>query len=222
MPRSVVHQLEERDDASLVRLALAHDRAAFEALYERHRDRFVRLIQARGLPRGEAVLLFGKKLLDCTRSFDPGRNAQFTTLLWTAVERELISEARSAARRRRENAWIESAETNSAVDRLSRAALPLEDGVVGGAEVVLRALDELSPSDRHLLIRRYVDGAAPAELASELSLRLKDVDNRLQAAKQRLARRLPRDLVAGRSQRPRRSAADAPLRYNDPYGGSPR
>lgn len=99
--------------------------------------------------------------------------------------------------------WLSILARSMAIDRrrqLSRhASLPLEEALTAAlpdlAEGILarearerlaRAVESLEEPDRDILLRRYIHSQKPREIALALGIPVKQVDNRLYRAKQRL------------------------------------
>lgn len=105
--------------------------------------------------------------------------------------------------------WLTVLTRTKAIDRYraiqKRQELPLEDGALaaelGVEEEVLAeeqrqrlnaAVEQLEQSEREILLRRYYDGQKPREIAAELELPVRQVENRLYRAKQKLREKLAR------------------------------
>lgn len=99
--------------------------------------------------------------------------------------------------------WLSILARSIAIDRrrqLSRhAALPLEEALTAALpdlaegisaqedrERLAGALESLEAPDRDILLRRYIHSQKPREIALALGIPVKQVDNRLYRAKQRL------------------------------------
>jgi RNA polymerase sigma factor (sigma-70 family) len=160
----------EPPDDELVAATLGGDRAAFEALLDRHVDR-VRLLAARMLQPQDAEDVVQEALLQAFLGLDRLRNPE------------------------RFGSWLYGITLNLARMRLRRRdPLPLDAGVVEGPaadgetalDAVREALDVLPHGEREAVLLHYVDGLAQHEVASLVGERPGTVRVRLHRARRRL------------------------------------
>jgi len=189
---------DPRDDASLVDAINRGDAAAFEALYYRYRDWVARL--ARRFTGNEADAL---DVLQETFTYLLGKfpgfrlTARMTTFLYPAVK-HLALGARSKGRHRRDRSdrsdpSNESSESNQSnqsnlrgnepLDQLP--APPAQEPAASRAELaaVMAALPE---AQREVVLMRFVDDMALAEIAEALAIPVGTVKSRLHNALQTL------------------------------------
>ena len=160
----------ERPDAELVAATLGGDRAAFEALLDRHVDR-VRLLAARMLQPQDAEDVVQEALLQAFLGLDRLRNPE------------------------RFGSWLYGITLNLARMRLRRRdPLPLDAGVVEkpaadgetALDAVREALDVLPRREREAVLLHYVEGLAQHEVAALVGERPGTVRVRLHRARRRL------------------------------------
>lgn len=162
---------DPRSDSELVAAVNAGDDDAFEALYHRYRDWVYRL--AYRFTRNEADAL---DVLQETFAYLVGKfpgfrlTAQLTTLLYRVVR----SQAVNRRRKRRPAEWTEAAfDLAVAPDR--------PDGPSSQADLAA-VFRILPPAQREVLLMRFVDGLALAEIAEALAVPLGTVKSRMHHA----------------------------------------
>jgi uncharacterized protein len=161
---------KDRPDGELVAATLGGDRAAFEALLDRHVDR-VRTLAVRMLGPQDAEDAVQEALLQAYLGLDRLRNPE------------------------RFGSWLYGITLNLARMRLRRRdPLPLDAGVVEGPvldaetdlEAVRDALDVLPYREREAVLLHYVEGLEPHEVATLVGERPGTVRVRLHRARRRL------------------------------------
>jgi uncharacterized protein len=161
---------KDRPDGELVAATLGGDRAAFEALLDRHVDR-VRALAARMLGPQDAEDAVQEALLQAFLGLDRLRDPE------------------------RFGSWLYGITLNLARMRLRRRdPLPIDAGVVErpaldgdtDLEAVRDALDFLPRREREAVLLHYVEGLAPHEVASLVGERAGTVRVRLHRARRRL------------------------------------
>jgi RNA polymerase sigma-70 factor (ECF subfamily) len=173
------------DDEVLWRAARGGDPAAFEAVYERHRDRVFgqasRLLRSRVEAEDVTALVF----LEAWRRRDAVRSVDGSVLPWLLVTtNHVVQNATRTARRHRR-----------ALDRIAGLA-PTEAGVDSGFErvddagsvaAVRRAFAALRVDERDVLTLCVVHEFPMAAAAATLGVPVGTVKSRLSRAKRRLA-----------------------------------
>jgi len=187
-------------DLEIARRASAGDEEAFEALVLRHQDRVYRLaLRLTGSPE-EAEDVTQEAFLKAYRAlgeFD-GRSAFYTWLFRIAVN-SALSRLRTLGRRRAREATAALGDPAPRMDAAgeppSRSAGP-EEAVLASdvAARVRRAVDELAPEDRAVVVLREIEGLSYDEIALAMGATRAAVKSRLHRSRQELARKL-RDLV---------------------------
>lgn len=159
-------------DRELVEAFAAGDAAAFEALYERHRDWVLALAFRLTGDHALACDVLQETFLYFLRKFPGFRlTAQLRTFLYPVVKNHCVSAGRRA-RRFEPNG-------EAALGRLvSPDALPVG---VSAAEFAA-ALASLSDDHREVVLMRFVDGLALAEIAQALDAPLGTIKSRLHHA----------------------------------------
>lgn len=192
--------LDERTDADLVRSARQGDREAFEVLYFRYLSTFEGPLRRRvHLSASEAKSLYGNCLVRCVNGFDTSRpDSSFLRYLSRALRNSAASEHRS---RRRWLDRVRATPDNRDASEPESTDVSPEELATDECAVVLRALDQLTFVQRRLIMRLSVDGASIDEVAEELGITRKQVDNGYQQAKRELGRLLPPEMWHGRSHR---------------------
>ncbi len=180
------------DDAQLIPLAARGDRAAFQALVERHRALVYRVAYQYAGNHHDAEDIAQDVFLKVYRSLDRFRqDAQFTSWLYRIAMNACVD------RSRRRNPFG----SNDATDeRLLSAASSDPDpesrawaGEIG--EAVQAAVDRLPPRQRVIFVMRHFEELKLAEIASALGLAEGTVKRQLHAAVHRL-RGMLRDMRA--------------------------
>jgi RNA polymerase sigma-70 factor (ECF subfamily) len=179
------------DDELLEAVRTRNDRAALEALLERH---------------APAIWRFGMKMC---RDLEDAKDVLQETMLAAArtardfrggskVDTWLFAIARSFCIKKRRRSKFAPDEPVSLEERAEQAAAiaasaPAPDELVSARELGValdRALDELEPSQREVLILRDVEGLSAAEVAEVLGLTVDAVKSRLHRARVALRERL--------------------------------
>ena len=189
------------DDAALVLLARAGDKAAFGVLVDRHEPMALRIAGRMTANRDAARELAQEALLHAWLSLDRLRDAgRFESWLYGIV----LNVCRSHRRARREDYMSLEALTGGL--RLEATLLgagsfePDPQEVVEARELhrtVLRAVDSLSPKTRAATLLFYYEQLTVREVAATLDISVAAVKGRLHKARTRL-----RDLLADVQPRP--------------------
>ena len=165
---------DQRSDQDLVRAANRGEVKAFEALYFRYRDWVVSLAYRFTGNRDDALDVLQETFAYLLRKFPGfGLTASMKTFLYPAVKNL------SVAIRRKRKRFAGDAEV------LTGVAAPAEPRRASREELaaVLAALDD---AHRGVLLMRFVDGMALAEIADALGIPLGTVKSRLHNALGRL------------------------------------
>jgi RNA polymerase sigma-70 factor (ECF subfamily) len=164
--------LEARSDLELIAAINRGDAAAFEVLYFRYRD-WVAGLASRFTGSDDAALdVLQETFLYLLRKFPGFRlTANFKTFLYPAV-RHLSIAAQQKARR------YQASEAEQRQIEDSPAPEPVQTGT-GELEVVLAGLPE---EQREVLLLRFCDGLALAEIADAMAIPLGTVKSRLHNA----------------------------------------
>ena len=165
---------DSRSDEPLVAAANAGDAAAFEALYERHRDWVLRLACRFTQDHAEALDVLQDTFTYLLRKF-PGftLTARLTTFLYPVVKNVAL-----ARRRKRRPHSV-------APEELAAATLTAPpDPLPGAADLseLAGVLATLPEGQREVLLMRFVDDLALAEIAVALEIPVGTVKSRLHNA----------------------------------------
>lgn len=173
-------------DADLVRGALAGQAPAQQALVERHRDFVYRLIRNATGHSEDAFDLTQETFIAVFNAL--GRfDTQQSFRAW--IGRIALNKSRDWARRRTVRRFLGLPMPETAEEYVSDET-PLPDQVASGrAElaVVARAIAQLPPRLKDVLLLRTVEGLSQAETATALGTSEKAVETRLYRARQKLA-----------------------------------
>jgi RNA polymerase sigma-70 factor, ECF subfamily len=184
--------LEPPDEALCARVA-EHDVAAFEALYERYRDRVFAWAahvlgprQAEDTTQEVFALLWRR-----AGQFNQSRG-QFTHWFWALTRNHILRELRGMSRQRRiqmadQIAGLISTAIAEGVD-VEEAAFAKVD-----SQRALDTLGRLPPEQRRVLVMSYFVGLSHAAIAEELSLPLGTVKKRARLGMQKLRQALLAD-----------------------------
>lgn len=158
---------DERSDRELITAVNAGDADAFEALYFRHRDWVANLAFRFTGDHHLALDVTQETFLYFLKKF-PGfqLTANLKTFLYPAVKNLSFTARRKAVR-------LQSAE-----EELELLEAPA-DSPEGGSEGLVVVLAGLSEERREVLLLRFVDGLALAEIAAALEVPLGTVKSRL-------------------------------------------
>ena len=191
-------RLDPPDEALCARVA-DHDVAAFEAIYDRYRDRVYAWAahvlgprQAEDTTQEVFALLWRR-----AGQFDESRG-QFTQWFWALTRNHILRELRGISRHRR----LQMADQIAAL-----LATAIEEGVdvedAAFARVdshrALEALGRLPPEQRRVLVMSYFVGLSHTAIALELSLPLGTVKKRARLGMQKLRQALSPDVAAQES-----------------------
>ena len=190
---------DAEDDLSVLRRAAAGDHEAFEAIVTRHEAavyRFARTLTS-DLSRAEDALQ--ETFLSAWRAAGTFRGD-------SSVRSWLLAIARHAVERQFRRRVGEPAPADQvSLDVLGVAAGWGEDWNPEAAmvkkeqsAVVARALDALSPDDRHVLMLRDVEGLDGDEAAAVLGVSVAALKSRLHRARLRFAAKLREEASGGR------------------------
>lgn len=156
---------DPRDDAALVLALRGGDAAALDVLYRRHRDWIARMARRITGSDADALDVLQETFLYLLRKApEIELRARLTTLLWPVVRNLAL------ARRRQRAVTSEPAEEPTVDDPLP------DDGVL------LHALGALPEPQRRVVLLRFVDGLAMADIAAALQVPLGTVKSRLHQA----------------------------------------
>jgi RNA polymerase sigma-70 factor (ECF subfamily) len=165
-------EADERSDEALVDAVNRGDAAAFGALYERHRDWVVGIAQRFGADHDLALDVLQETFLTLLARFPGFRlTAALRTFLYPVAKHHTLAAHRKGRRAR---------------------ALGDHDGpapILFRAEVddpLRLAMDALGPDHREILLLRYVDDLALADIADALDLPVGTVKSRLHHAVRQL------------------------------------
>lgn len=162
---------DHRSDEALVEAARAGDAAAFAALYYRHRDWVVRLARRFTGSDQDALDVLQDTFSYVLKKLPRLRlTACMTTFLYPVVRNLSISIARKRKRRRREDR-----------DMDALPAAPADDPDATRTELAA-AMASLPDAQREVLLMRFVDDMALAEIAEALGIPLGTVKSRLHNA----------------------------------------
>lgn len=175
----------ESDDAALVAAILAGDASAERALVERHRDALYRLARsATGDPQ-EALDITQEAFVaafGALRRYDPARPLG----AWLAAI--TLNKCRDWARRRKVRRWL-GLPMPDGVEHWVAADAPLPDQTAADrAELAAtaRAIADLPPNLKDVLLLRTLEGFSQAETAAVLGISEKAVETRLYRAREKL------------------------------------
>lgn len=188
------------DDAALCRLAQAGDRAAEEALILRYTRLVRRCAHPLFLIGGDSEDLTQEGLLglfSAIRDYRVALGAGFATFAETCIRNRLFSAITTANRLKHTplNTSV-SIEAQDVAHTLGDwEIVDPESMVIAGEDVqeldtLLKGL--LSPIESKVL-QRYCDGYSYREIAAQLSVSAKTVDNAIQRIKTKLAKRRPQN-----------------------------
>jgi RNA polymerase sigma-70 factor (ECF subfamily) len=165
-------QLDSRTDQQLIAAVNDGDAAAFEVLYVRHRDWVVCLACRFTGSEDLALDVLQETFFYFLKRFPGFRlTANLKTFLYPAVKNLSIAARRKAGRYQStevEQQFLEQATT--------------EDSTSTRTSDLLAALANLSAEHREVLLLRYVDGLALAEIAGAVEVPLGTVKSRLHHA----------------------------------------
>ncbi|WP_156840623.1 RNA polymerase sigma factor [Novosphingobium aquimarinum] len=176
-------------DTDLVRGALSGQAPAQQALVERHRDFVYRLIRNATGHAEDAFDLTQETFIAAFTAL--GRfDTQQSFRAW--IGRIALNKSRDWARRRTVRRFLGLSMPEAAEDFVSDDA-PLPDQIASGrAELaaVAKAIAQLSPRLKDVLLLRTVEGLTQAETAMALGITEKAVETRLYRARQKLTEML--------------------------------
>jgi RNA polymerase sigma-70 factor (ECF subfamily) len=159
---------DPRSDRELIAAAQQGDVAAFAVLYRRYRDWVARLAHRVAGTTDDALDVLQETFLYVLRKLpELDLRARFTTFLWPVV-RNL---ARQARRRRA-----------AVADAATAGAPAVEDPPPQAHDDLVAALGALPQGQRDVVLLRFVDGLALAEIAAALAIPPGTVKSRLHAA----------------------------------------
>lgn len=162
--------LDPRSDAELVRAARLGDRAAFDALYLRHREWVLALALRHTARRDDALDVAQDAFVQLLKKLPELELAgPLTTWLYPVVVHRAIDLARKRVRDTRDEAALAEAAARPAGDPSERAEL----------ERLVRAL---GAEQREVLLLRFADGFELEEIAVALAIPLGTVKSRLHQA----------------------------------------
>lgn len=162
--------LDPRSDAELVRAARHGDRAAFDALYLRHREWVLALALRHTARRDDALDVAQDAFVQLLKKLPELELAgPLTTWLYPVVVHRAIDLARKRVRDTRDEAALAEAAARPAGDPSERAEL----------ERLVRAL---GAEQREVLLLRFADGFELEEIADALAIPLGTVKSRLHQA----------------------------------------
>lgn len=151
------------DEASLIRAAVAGDREAFGQLVRLHQARLRALVALTVTDRDDVLDIVQESFVDAWRGldrFDVSR--EFGPWLRTICRNRVLKHLRDRLPKRRRELAL--------VDEALIASEPAEaaEAPEGRLAALRRCLESLDASHRALLERRYHEGVAVQDLASEL------------------------------------------------------
>jgi RNA polymerase sigma-70 factor, ECF subfamily len=151
----------------------------FERLYQEHAQPLFGFLVYRTGDRAEAEDILSEAFLRALRArrrFDRGRGSEKSWLYSIA-----LNVLRDGVRR--------NAAESRAVERVEAVAATDSAGGIGAVEdrdLVMRALDQLSPEERDAIALRYGGQLSVPEMASALDLPLRTVESRVHRALRKL------------------------------------
>ena len=178
----------EQDDARLIDLVLSGDSAAYSVLVRRYQDRLFTALVHIASSRDEAEDVAQEAFIQAflkLASFE--RQSSFYTWLY----RIAFNTAISRKRRKRVESSIEQAKDAVGDEPADRGERP--DGRLlreERAELIQRALGELSEEHRAILVLREMEGCDYEEIAKILDLPVGTVRSRLHRARLQLKEQL--------------------------------
>jgi RNA polymerase sigma-70 factor, ECF subfamily len=184
--------LEPPDEALCARVA-ERDAAAFEALYDRYRDRVYAWAahvlgprQAEDTTQEVFALLWRR-----AGQFNPSRG-QFTQWFWALTRNYILRDLRGMSRQRRTQIADQIA---ALISTAISEGVDVEEAVFAkvDSERALDTLGRLPPEQRRVLVMSYFVGLSHAAIAEELSLPLGTVKKRARLGMQKLRRALITD-----------------------------
>lgn len=178
-------EYEQDRDATLIRRSASGDRAAFDEVVARHGAAVFRFTRAIASNDSAAEDATQEAFLGAWRSAGAFRGE-------ASVRTWLLTIARNAVYRQHRRRADEPEETEPLLD-LGIAAGWGEENPESLAlrresrDVLLRAMDRLSASDREIVLLRDIEGLSGEEVATMLGLTLPAMKTRLHRARLRLA-----------------------------------
>ncbi len=162
---------DPRNDAELVAALNGGDLSAFDALYYRYRDWVTRLARRFAGNDADALDALQETFAYLLRKFPGFRlTASMTTFLYPVVKHIALAAKRKTMRIAGDNRALESAPDRSANDpSASRPELAA-------------VLAEIPETHREVMLMRFVDGLALAEIAEALNVPVGTVKSRLHNA----------------------------------------
>jgi RNA polymerase sigma-70 factor, ECF subfamily len=166
------NDLDSRTDQQLIAAVNAGDAAAFEVLYFRHRDWVVNLAHRLTGSEDLALDVMQETFLYFLRKFPGFRlTANLKTFLYPAVKHLSIAARQKAGRCQSTEAELQFLES-----------LPASSVPAGRTDDLAAALANLSEEHREVLLLRFVDELALAEIAGATGIPLGTVKSRLHNA----------------------------------------
>lgn len=186
----------DNPDAALVRGTLAGEAQAARALVERHRDAVYRLARAATGDAEEAFDITQEAFVAAFGAlprYDPARPFRG----WIAAI--ALNKCRDHARRRAVRRFLGLALPENAADWVADESPSPETRAASRQELMhtARALAELPPALKDVLILRTIEGLSQQETAEALGISAKAVETRLYRARQKLAEKV-RDAASPR------------------------
>ena len=172
-------------DEDLVSQALEGRREAFAELYVRHRQRVYRLVYGVCGTHPAAEDLMQETFIRAFRKLSQfeGRSSFATWLSRVAVNLSLNYCRREGSRR---SLALDDLPESATADRAAERSLVRRE-VIGQVE---RALGELTPNERIVVLLREVEGLSYAEIADRVGCSMGTVASRLSRARRLLCARL--------------------------------
>jgi RNA polymerase sigma factor CnrH len=175
----------DNPDAALVRGALAGEAQASRALVERHREAVYRLARAATGDAEEAFDLTQEAFVaafGALSRYDPARPFRG----WIAAI--TLNKCRDHARRRAVRRFLRLPLPDNVADWVADEAPSPEAQAADRAELrqTARAVAELPPALKDVLILRTIEGMSQQETAEALGISTKAVETRLYRARQKL------------------------------------
>lgn len=154
------------DDTSLIKAAQAGDREAFGQLVRLHQARLRALVALTLTDRDDVLDIVQESFVDAWRGLDRfDATREFGPWLRTICRNRVLKHLRDRLpKRRRELALVDEALIASEPAEVAES----EEAPEGRLVALRRCLETLDASHRALLERRYHDGVAVQDLASEL------------------------------------------------------